>query len=83
MGSRNLCVCHDNLFNREVVGEFGLFFADAGQVSAHLGNIEMNAARFEPLRDGVLLKVRDYYNWDNMAEKYRRIFTAACARGVR
>lgn len=83
MGSRNLCVCHDNQFNREVMGEFGLFFADAKQVSAHLADIEADAAMFEPLRDGALSRVRDYYNWDNMAEKYHRIFTAAFERGVR
>lgn len=83
MGSRNLCVCHGNQFNREVVGEFGLFFADAEQVSVHLFDIEADAARFDALRDGVLSRVRDYYNWDNMAEKYYRIFTAAYSRGVR
>lgn len=83
MGSRNLCICHDNQFNREVVGEHGLFFADAGQVSAHLERVEENSASFDPLRDGALLRVRDYYNWDNMAEKYHRIFTAAYARGAK
>lgn len=83
MGSRNLCVCHDNQFNREVVQEQGLFFADAQQVSAHLKSIEGDAARFEPLRDGALNRVRDFYNWDNMAEKYHRIFTATKASGVR
>lgn len=83
MGARNLCVCHDNQFNREVVQEQGLFFADAAQVGEHLLNIESDTARFEPLRDGALIRVRDYYNWDNMAEKYHRIFTDAYARGVR
>lgn len=80
MASRNLCVCHDNQFNREVMGESGLFFADAAQVSAHLVNIEADLIRFDALRDGALLRVRDYYNWDNMAEKYHHIFTAAYER---
>jgi glycosyltransferase involved in cell wall biosynthesis len=83
MGSRNLCICHDNQFNREVVGENGLFFADAGQVDEHLLNIESDTARFESMRDGALIRVRDYYNWDNMAEKYHRIFTQAFASSVR
>lgn len=77
MGSRNLCICHDNQFNREVVDAQGLFFVDAGQVGAHLERVEENTAKFDPLRDGALLRVRDYYNWDIMAEKYHRIFTAA------
>lgn len=83
MGSRNLCVCHDNPFNREVVQGHGLFFVDAEQIDAHLVKIEGDKAQFELLRDGALHRVRDYYNWDNMAEKYHRIFTATYSRGVR
>jgi glycosyltransferase involved in cell wall biosynthesis len=82
MGSRNLCVCHDNQFNREVVQEQGLFFVDAREVGARLENIEQDSARFELLRDGALTRVRDYYNWDHMAKKYHRIFTAAFMRDV-
>ena len=26
MGSKNICICHDNKFNREVIGDNGLFF---------------------------------------------------------
>lgn len=81
MGSRNLCICHDNQFNREVVQDHGLFFADASEVSTHLASIEHDSARFESLRDGALTRVRDYYNWEHMAEKYHHIFTTAFMRG--
>lgn len=77
MASRNLCICHDNPFNREVVGDAnGLFFSNAEQVCDYLGRLEANPAPFEPMRDAVLARVRDYYNWDHMAEKYDRIFAA-------
>lgn len=77
MGSRNLCVCHDNQFNREVVQGFGLFFAEAREVNEHLICIEEDASAFDIMRDGALQRVRDYYNWDNMAAKYHRIFMNA------
>ncbi|MDP2760786.1 MAG: DUF1972 domain-containing protein [Sideroxyarcus sp.] len=72
MGSRNLCVCHDNVFNREVVGDFGMFFSSAEDVDRLIGEIESgaNEQRFESLREGVLERVRSYYNWENMAKKY-------------
>lgn len=78
MASRNLCICHDNPFNREVVGDDnGLFFADPAAVSRLLAEVENQPLRFESMRDAVYARVRDYYNWDNMAQKYHAIFTAA------
>lgn len=77
MGSRNLCVCHDNQFNREVVQGNGLFFADASDVDDRLARIEKNPSELEALRDGALQRVLGYYNWDNMAAKYHRIFMTA------
>ena len=79
MGSRNLCVCHDNVFNREVVGEFGLFFSSANEVDNLIGEIENGASdeRFESMRTGVLERVRSYYNWENMARKYDVLFRQA------
>lgn len=81
MGSRNLCVCHDNPFNREVVQCHGLFFADAGEVDDRLTRIENDVAEFERLKDGALQRVHDYYNWDNMAARYHRIFMRALGKG--
>lgn len=76
MGSRNLCVCHDNVFNREVVGGFGVFFSSAEDVDKLLGEIESGASeqKFEAMRAGVLERVRSYYNWENMAKKYDALF---------
>ena len=77
MGSRNLCICHDNPFNREVLRDNGLFFADADGVDAHLVRIESGLSAFNELRAGVLRRVVEYYNWDNMAAKYHQVFMRA------
>jgi glycosyltransferase involved in cell wall biosynthesis len=78
MASRNLCVCHDNPFNREVVGENGLFFREEEQLGSCLGDIESGGMeRFERMRSGVFDRIVDYYNWDKIAFRYNELFTAA------
>jgi glycosyltransferase involved in cell wall biosynthesis len=76
MGSRNLCICHDNVFNREVVGDLGMFFSSADEVDNLVGEIESGSIveRVESMGRGVLEKVRSYYNWKNMAKKYDVLF---------
>ena len=76
MGSRNLCVCHDNVFNREVVGESGLFFSNVEDVDRLFDEIESNPEdeKLEFLRASVLERVRSYYNWENMTRKYDMLF---------
>ncbi|MDQ6981827.1 MAG: DUF1972 domain-containing protein [Mariprofundus sp.] len=81
MGSHNLCVCHDNPFNREVVQDNGLFFSEAADVGRWLTQIENDPERFLGMRDGALQRIKNYYNWDNMASKYNQIFTRAFEKG--
>ena len=77
MGSRNLCICHDNPFNREVVAEHGLFFKNADEVSQCIERVEQSPQDYAGIRDGALARVVDYYNWENMADKYHDIFSQA------
>jgi len=76
MGSRNLCVCHDNIFNREVAGEGGIYFTNTNDVDGIINSIELNPwnDNFELLRAKSLERVRNYYNWENIAEKYNLLF---------
>ena len=77
MGSRNLCICHDNPFNREVVAESGLYFKNADEVNQCIEKVESSPQDFVGIRDGALARVVDYYNWENMADKYHDIFSQA------
>ena len=76
MGAGNLCVCHDNVFNREVVGDCGFFFSSAADVDSLVGEIEKNSdeARFASMRSGALERIRSYYSWENIAKKYDVLF---------
>ncbi len=68
MGSANLCVCHDNIFNKEVIRENGFYFDSRQTVKELFQKIESKS--FESLRNGALKRAKDYYNWELIIEKY-------------
>lgn len=74
MGSKNLCICHDNPFNREVVGEHGIYFSTSDQVADAIAKVEADPAAFGELREGVYRRILDYYNWDEITRKYSEAF---------
>lgn len=76
MGSKNLCVCHDNPFNRATVGEFGRYFSNYNEVAELIDWIDggEQTEEIEKNRNGVYNKVIDYFNWDNIAARYNSFF---------
>ena len=75
LASANLCLCHDNIFNREVVGELGFFFDSAMKLSSIIGKIEdSEPSEFKKIRDNCVARITNYYNWDSIAEKYSHAF---------
>ena len=72
MGSRNCCICHDNEFNREVIGNNGLFFSSPDEVSDHILAMEdnMQAELREQFKQGVYEKASNYYCWERITEEY-------------
>ncbi len=74
MASKNLCICHDNIFNREVVGTNGLFFKDAHDVDTHIKQAENKLDELNIMREGVYNKILSYYTWELIAQKYDKEF---------
>lgn len=74
MASKNLCICHDNVFNREVVGENGLFFKNEEDVSHDIQAVESDKNEFDTMREGVFQKILSYYTWEAIAAKYDTAF---------
>jgi rhamnosyltransferase len=74
MASKNLCVCHDNKFNREVVNENGLFFKNESNINTYIEEIEENSKKFDKMREGVFNKIMSYYTWDAITAKYNNSF---------
>jgi len=72
MASKNLCVCHDNEFNKRIIEEDGFYFKTDSDVSRVLDDIENND--YNSKKEKVYYKIKDYYNWDNIARKYISYF---------
>ncbi len=72
MGSKNICICHDNKFNREVIGDNGLFFNNEINLSQHIIDVETqnNFSKFKRIKEDVFLKAQNYYNWDRISNEY-------------
>lgn len=70
MGSANLCVCHDNIFNREVVREHGLYFADDKETDTIFSQLENGQVEREKYASEALSRAKDRYNWELITEKY-------------
>jgi glycosyltransferase involved in cell wall biosynthesis len=76
MGSENLCICHDNIFNRKTVGENGLYFKDAEELAVIFSEVEgtKNSQKFRQMKNSVLASIKEYYNWDVISKKYLQAF---------
>ncbi|MDC0249370.1 DUF1972 domain-containing protein [Flavobacteriales bacterium] len=72
MASKNLCVCHDNKFNKGVVEDWGFYFNTEQDLSNIIKDIEHN--NYSSYRDAVFEKVKTHFNWDNIVRLYADYF---------
>ncbi len=75
MGSMNVCICHDNEYNREVIQDNGLFFSSASDVTNHVEYVEnkQNSKQFNKLKVGVYERAKNYYSWDRITDEYLKL----------
>jgi len=74
MGCGNFIVAHDNPFNRETLGDTGLFFADVTELGARLRECEeLDEAQLVGKRQAVLERTEERYTWDGIADRYHRL----------
>jgi rhamnosyltransferase len=72
MASKNLCVCHENEFNKGLVGKDGFYFKTSTEISSIFEKIE--ESNLDAMRGRVYEKIRDYYNWENITNLYISYF---------
>lgn len=70
MGCGNAVIANDNPFNREVLGEAGLFFSTPEDVAGCIGRVDSKAADIVEMRTKVVERVREFYTWDRITEHY-------------
>ncbi len=76
MASKNLCICHDNSFTREVTNNKALYFSNAQDVSKHLEAIENSptAKEWDEIREAGFRRINEYYNWPSIISRYYKYF---------
>ena len=78
MGSGNLTIAHDNVFNREVLDNKAYFFTNNNDVVDIIKTIENenNKDMISSLKEASKLRIQNYYTWENIARKYVNIFNS-------
>ncbi len=73
MASSSLVIAHDNPFNREVLGDFGMFFRTSDDLSSNIRAIEEGRVRKDILLRGAIDRIRTNYHWDQIVERYTEL----------
>jgi glycosyltransferase involved in cell wall biosynthesis len=81
MGYHNCIVSSDIVEAREVFGDAALEFAcgDPASLAAQLERVLADEGLVAEYRDRAVARVREKYNWDDVAETHRRVYERALA----
>lgn len=77
MGYGACVVARDTVFNREVLGDTGLFFEDEASVTRLIDELDPDPARVERLGRLGPPRIEARYSWEHIASEYDRVFRAA------
>jgi len=71
MGCGNMIVAHDNLFNREVAGDFGFFFSSSSGIPGIIERIDkLTDSEREELSIRARKTIMARYSWEQIVESY-------------
>lgn len=77
MGSSNICICHDNIFNREVTDNNQLYFNNQLQLKSRIEELEkINSNSIQYLKISARTRIETYYTWQHIADKYSNLFSS-------
>ncbi len=74
LGFGNCILAHENPFNAEVVGEYGLLFRDADDLAEKIHLIESKPELAESYRRRAPDRIRTVYSWDRITDQYEELF---------
>ena len=76
LGCSNVCLCHDNIFNREVTDNKQLYFKNAIELKNRIEELDaLSEESLLKLKKDAKLRIENYYTWHNIADKYSKLFT--------
>jgi glycosyltransferase involved in cell wall biosynthesis len=74
LGFGNLVLAHDNPFNAEVLGDYGLLFHDADDLARKIEFVEADPEMAARYRRRAPERIRDVYNWERITSQYEELF---------
>ncbi len=74
MGCRSLISANDNIFNRSILGNDALYFQTVEDVTQQIGANHRENPEHNQYLDNNVFKIRNYYSWKNIGERYERYF---------
>lgn len=76
MGCGNLIFAHDNPFNRETLGDCGVFFASAAELTRAINDMDQDP-RAGQLRIAAKARARSRYRWPDVIASYAALLARA------
>lgn len=83
MGCSNLVVAHNNIFNREVLQDSGLYFLTPSDICKAIRSIDSSLIDIEGFRTCTKARAAGFYNWPRIATAYEQLFMLAKQPDVR
>ena len=77
MAAGNICICHDNVFNRETTDNEMLYFKDKDELAEKIRLVEsMDETEIERFTAKGKLRISSVYNWENITRQYAQLFNS-------
>ena len=70
----NCILAHANVFNAEVLGDYGLLFRDADELAEQIHLIEQKPELAAEYRRRAPDRIRTVYNWERITSQYEELF---------
>jgi len=81
MAAGNICICHDNEFNRETTEGKMLFFKSWDELAEQIIKVEgFNDTERKKYADIAKGRILSYYNWDRITTEYVKLFNALMSK---
>ena len=74
MGFGNCVLSYETPENAEVVGNAGLMYSSAEELSAALNKVSSDPAVVQNYRERAQARVREHYDWDRVTDEYEKLF---------
>ena len=81
LGSSNIIIAHDNIFNREVAGNSMYYFKCPTELNFVFQELQLlNSSEKNELSKISQNRIKEYYNWDSIRIRYYNFFEAIAVK---